>query len=93
MTRVLPQIYPTRSQEKEHEMSDLSQSFGVIRPTVVFCKTCKHAGMEPIWGDEVEKGYCGAYRRSNGEGKPAGVLYDGMPCPRWEAKDGESHPN
>nr|DAI14918.1 MAG TPA: hypothetical protein [Caudoviricetes sp.] len=41
--------------------------------------------MEPVWGDAADKAYCGAYRYSDGERKPAGVLYDGMRCPRWEA--------
>lgn len=68
-------------------MSDLSQTFGVKSPNPKYCETCRHAGMEPVWGDEVKKAYCGAYRRSDGIGKPAGVLYDGMPCPRWEDKD------
>lgn len=66
-------------------MSDLSQTFGVKRPSPTFCETCRHAGMEPVWGDAADKAYCGAYRYSDGERKPAGVLYDGMRCPRWEA--------
>lgn len=59
---------------------------GAVRPTSVYCQTCKFAHGEAPWADDPLKANCEVYTYGDSL-KPHDVMFNGAPCEFYVKKE------